>query len=62
LRVDRCSLTLKCDRKLTKFGIDYNGRDSGGQSRMRFFISVAGYKGEIAEVRAYYGNKSAGDD
>jgi hypothetical protein len=29
---------------------------------MRFFISGAGYKGEIAEVRAYYGNKSAGVD
>jgi len=29
---------------------------------MRFFISGAGYKGEIAEVRAYYKNKSAGVD
>jgi hypothetical protein len=27
---------------------------------MRFLIGGAGYKGEIAEVRAYYGNKSAG--
>jgi hypothetical protein len=29
---------------------------------MRFFIRGAGYKGEMAEVRAYYGNKSAGVD
>jgi hypothetical protein len=29
---------------------------------MRFFISGAGYKGEIAEVRAYDGNKRAGVD
>jgi hypothetical protein len=29
---------------------------------MRFLIGGAGYKGEIAEVRAYYGNKSAGVD
>jgi len=27
---------------------------------MRFFISDAGYKGEIAEVREYDRNKSAG--
>jgi hypothetical protein len=26
---------------------------------MRFFIRGAGYKGEIAEVRTYDGNKSA---
>jgi hypothetical protein len=29
---------------------------------MTFFISGTGYKGEIAEVRAYDGNKSAGFD
>ncbi len=29
---------------------------------MRFFIGGAGYKGEIAEVRADDGNKSAGVD
>jgi hypothetical protein len=29
---------------------------------MRFFISGAGYKGEVAEVRAYYGDRSAGVD
>jgi hypothetical protein len=29
---------------------------------MRFFIGGAGYNGEVAEVRAYYGNKSAGVD
>jgi hypothetical protein len=29
---------------------------------MRFFISGAGYKGEVAEVRAFYGNKRAGVD
>jgi len=36
--------------------------DSGTQSRMRFFISGAGYNGEVAEVRAYYGDRSAGVD
>ena len=41
---------------------DYDCRDSGTQSRMRFFISGAGYKREIAEVRADDGNKSAGVD
>jgi hypothetical protein len=29
---------------------------------MRFLIGGAGDKGEVAEVRAYYGNKSAGVD
>jgi hypothetical protein len=29
---------------------------------MTFLIGGAGYKGEIAEVRAYDGNKSAGVD
>jgi len=29
---------------------------------MKFFINGAGYKGEIAEVRADDGNKSAGFD
>jgi hypothetical protein len=27
---------------------------------MRFFISGAGYKGEVVEVREYDGNKTAG--
>jgi hypothetical protein len=29
---------------------------------MRFFIGGAAYKGEVTEVRAYDGNKSAGVD
>jgi hypothetical protein len=29
---------------------------------MRFFISGAGYNGEVTEVRAYDGNKSGGVD
>jgi len=29
---------------------------------MRFLIGGAAYKGEVAEVRAYYKNKSAGVD
>jgi hypothetical protein len=29
---------------------------------MRFFISGPAYKREIAEVRAYYGDRSAGVD
>ncbi len=53
----KCSLTLNSDRQLTQFGRDYDRLDSGTQSSMRFFIS-----GEVAEVRAYYGNKSAGVD
>ncbi len=28
IRILLCSLTLNCDRKLTKFGIDYGRRDS----------------------------------
>lgn len=31
-------------------------------TRMRFFISRAGYNGEVAEVRSYYGDISAGVD
>jgi hypothetical protein len=29
---------------------------------MRFLIGGAGYNGEVAEVRAYYGDRSAGVD
>jgi hypothetical protein len=58
----KCSLTQNSDRHLTQFGRDYDRRDSGTQSRMRFFISGAGYNGEVAEVRAYYGDRSAGVD
>ena len=57
-----CQRSPNSDSQLTQFGRDYDRRDSGTQSRMRFFISGAGYKGEIAEVRAYDGNKSAGVD
>lgn len=57
-----CSLTPNDARRLTQFGRDYHRRDSGTQSRMRFFLSGAGYNGEVAEVRAYYGDRSAGVD
>ena len=57
-----CSLAPNSDRQLTQVGRDYDRLDSPIQSRMRFFISGAGYKGEIAEVRADDGNKSAGFD
>lgn len=56
------SLTLNSDRKLTQFVRDYERRDSRTQRRMRFFISGAGYNGEVAEVRAYNGDISAGVD
>jgi len=55
-------LAPNCDRQLTQFARDYDRWNSPTQSRMKFFINGAGYKGEIAEVRADDGNKSAGFD